>query len=639
VEAAPKTLTVPDDYSTITDAIVNASDGDTIFVKSGVYYENPIIDRPVSLTAENEGTVVVGSGGEPRGVIPVFDIVAANVKISGFTITSLNYSSSTLYASGINVDADNCTITGNKIYNTYYGIFASVQSSTFISENSITATLKDGIRFCGGSLNVISDNNIVGNRQSGLAIEGYSNTISRNNFENNGRGIGIGASYSVVFGNNVTGHVGSGVYLAGSNNVIAGNYLSNCHDGVYFTFYFAAPSNNRLYHNDFIGNQYNVYFSDVPTPQFWDDGYPTGGNYWDDFTGADVKKGVGQTIDGSDGIIDVPFTIAANNTDDYPLLAPIENSDEVQPSLPETPYGEPDSTVALWHFDEVGSNGVTPDAVGNNAAILGATVENTTFAPTLTEGKVGNALKFNGIEYAYVPVSPSLDTREEVTIAAWVRVSEFKDIDYNVILTEGARTAYTYPTRILGLAFNGASSDGDDLVPQGALRGFILDDSGVLNEIATKEPVISFGTWIYVMFTRSLATGMHIYVNGVEEDVDVISGVQNPTGYIKGAGEIYIGHDSFSTLDEVSVSNFAEAPVLPLWMQWWFWAVAAAGVAVAGGAAYFYWKTQKKHKQKIKCCFVLKLFALELTKNEFDYDFMKHNLILSIFLGVTLMNI
>ena len=597
-ETVPKTLNVPDDYPTIAAAIGNASEGDTIFVKSGVYYENPVIDRSVSLVAENEDTVVVGSGGEPRGVIPVFDIVAANVKISGFTITSLNYSSSTIYASGINVDADNCTITGNRIYNTFYGIFASVQSSTIISENSITATLKDGIRFCGGSLNTISDNEIVGNSQSGIAIEGYANTISRNNFENNGRGIGIGASYSVVFGNNVTGHVGSGVYLAGSNNVIAANYLSDCDYGVYFTFYFAAPSNNRFYHNDFISNQYNVYFSDSPTIQFWDDGYPAGGNYWDDFTGADVKKGAKQNMDGSDGIIDVPFTIVANNTDDYPLLAPIDNSVEVEPSLPELPLFEPDSIVALWHFDEVESNGVTPDAVGNNVAILGATVENVTYAPTLTEGEVGNALKFNGIEYAYVPVSPSLDTREEVTIAAWVCANGFKDVSYNVVLTESARTAYTYPTRILGLAFNGEPTDSDDLVPQGALRGFVLDDSGVFNEIVTKEPVISLDTWIKVMFTRSLATGMHIYVNGVEEDVEVISGVQNPAGSIKGAGEIYIGHDSFTTLDEVSVANFAVVPAVPLWMQWWFWAVAAAGIAVAGGAMYFYWITQKKHMQK-----------------------------------------
>jgi parallel beta-helix repeat protein len=595
--AVPKTLTVPDDYPTIAAAIGNASDGDTIFVKSGVYYENLRIDRSVSLVAENEDTLVVGAGGESRGVISVFDIAASNVEISGFSITSLNYSSS-IYASGINVGGDNCTITGNRIYNTHYGIFASVQYSTFISENSITATLKDGIRFCGGSLNTISDNEIVGNNQSGIAIEGYSNVISRNNLKDNGRGMGIGASYSIVFGNNVTGHVGSGVYLAGSNNVIAANYLSNCDSGVYFTFYFAAPSNNRFYHNDFVNNQYNVYFSDTPTIQFWDDGYPTGGNYWDDFTGADVKTGVEQNNDGSDGIIDTPFTIVANNTDDYPLLVPIENSVEVQPPLPELPLVKADSNVALWHFDEVGSNGVTPDAVGNNAAILGATVENVTFAPTLTEGKVGKALKFNGIEYAYVPVSPSLDTREEITIAAWVCVNEFKDVDYNVILTESARTAYKYPTRILGLAFDGVSSDGDDLVPQGALRGFILDDSEVFNEIATKEPVISFGTWIYVMFTRSLTTGMHIYVNGVEEDVDVISGVQNPTGSIKGAGEIYIGHDSFTTLDEVSVSNFAEVQPLPLWMQWWFWALAAAGIAVAGGAVYFYWMTQKKHMQK-----------------------------------------
>jgi parallel beta-helix repeat protein len=596
--AVPKTLTVPHDYSTIAAAIGNASEGDTIFVKSGVYYENPVIDRSVSLVAEKEDTVVVGAGGEARGVIPVFDIAAANVKISGFTITSLNYSKSTLYASGINVDADNCTITGNKIYNTFYGIFASVQSSTLISENSITATLKDGIRFCGGSLNIISDNNIVGNSQSGLAIEGYSNTISRNNFENNGRGIGIGASYSVVFGNNITGHVGSGIYLAGSNNVIAANYLFNCHDGVYFTSHFAAPSNNRLYHNDFISNQYNVYFSDSPTIQFWDDGYPTGGNYWDNFTGVDVKTGVEQNMDGSDGIIDVTFTIAANNTDDYPLLVPIDNSAEVQPSLPELPRVEPDSTVALWHFDEVGSNGVTSDAMGNNPAILGATVENTTFAPTLTEGKVGNALKFNGIEYAYVPVSPSLDTREEVTIAAWVYANEFKDVSYNVILTESARTAYTYPTRILGLAFNGEPTDSDDLVPQGTLRGFVLDDSGVFNEIVTKEPVISLDTWVHVMFTRSLANGMHIYVNGVEEDVEVISGVQNPAGSIKGAGEIYIGHDSFTTLDEVSVANFAKVPAVPLWMQWWFWAVAAAGAALIGGVVYFYLMTQKKRMER-----------------------------------------
>jgi parallel beta-helix repeat protein len=595
VRAAPKTISVPDDYSTISAAVGNASQGDSILVKSGVYYENLQITKSISLIAEDENTVVAGAGGEPRGVRSVFTIAADNVKISGFTITSLNYSSSTLYATGIMLDGDNCTITDNNIYNTYYGIFASVQSQTLISRNNITATLKDGIRFCGGTRNIISENNIVGNAQSGIAIEGYTNTISRNNIVNNGRGIGLGSSYSIIFGNNVTGHVGSGLYIPGSHNVISANYLSNNDYGAYFTFYFASPNSNKFYHNNFVSNDYNVYFSSSPTVQFWDDGYPAGGNYWDDYIGTDVKKGAAQNVDGGDGIGDEPYTIAANNTDEYPLVVPVEVSAEAEPAMPEPPVVNPDTTVALWHFDEVGTNGVTPDATGNNPAILGATVENESFAPVLTDGKVGKALSFNGIEYAYVPVSPSLDTREEITISAWVYVNEFKNVSYNVVLTESARTAETYPTRTVGLAINGESPESGNGIPQGALRGFVLDDKKVFNEIVTTEPV-SLNKWSYVMFTRSLATGMHIYVDGVEQNVTVTSGVRNPTGAIAGASEIYIGHDSFTILDEVSVSNFAEVPAPPLWMQWWFWAVVVAGIALVGSAVFLLRMRQKKQR-------------------------------------------
>ncbi len=595
VKAAPKTITVPDDYSTISAAIGNASQGDSIFVKSGVYYENPQITKSISLMAEDENTVVVGAGGEPRGVLGVFTIAADNVKISGFTITSFNYSSSTLYATGIMLDGDNCTITDNNIYNTYYGIFASVQSQTLISGNSIMATLKDGIRFCGGTRNIISENNIVGNAQSGIAIEGYTNIISRNNIDNNGRGVGLGSSYSIVFGNNVTGHVGSGLYIAGSHNVISANYLSSNDYGAYFTYYFASPSGNKFYHNNFVSNEYNVYFSSSPTVQFWDDGYPTGGNYWDDYIGTDVKSGAAQNIDGSDGIGDEPYTIAANNTDEYPLVVPVEIYGEAEPSMPEPPVVNPDTVVALWHFDEVESNGVTPDATGNNPAILGATVANESFAPVLTDGKVGKALSFNGIEYAYVPVSPSLDTREEITISAWVYVNEFKNVSYNVILVESARTAYSFPTRTVGLAINGESSESGSGIPQGALRGFVLDDEKVFNEIVTTEPVISLNKWTQVMFTRSLATGMHLYVDDAEQNVTVTSGVRNPTGAIAGASEIYIGHDSFTILDEVSVSNFAEVSTSPFWMQWWFWAVVAGGITLVGSALFLLRMRQKKH--------------------------------------------
>jgi hypothetical protein len=584
VAASPRTITVPDDYSSISSALENASEGDVVFVKSGVYYENPQITKSVSLVAEdNESTIVVGTGGEERGARAVFTILASNVEISNFEITSLNYSSNTMYATGILVGGDSCVITENNIYNTYYGIFASVQSNTIISRNNIKATLKDGIRFCGGSLNVISENNIVENRQSGIAIEGYLNKISRNNIDGNGRGIGLGSSYSLVFGNNITEHVGSGVFMAGSNNVVSANHLSSCDYGVYFTFNFASPSNNRFYRNNFIENEYNAYFSASPIENFWDNGYPIGGNYWDDYEGSDEKSGVEQNADGADEIFDESMTVSDLNVDGYPLVEPVEIFLESEPAMPDPPLFSSSGTVALWHFDEVGSDGVTPDAVGDNPAILGSTVENVSFAPVVTEGKVGNALSFSGMEYAYVPVSPSLDTREEVTIEAWIYVKEFKDVSYNVILVESARTAYRYPTRTLGLAVNG--EEGGEVL-QGALRGFVLDEAGVFNEIVTTESVISLNKWFNVMFTRSLGSGMHIYVDGAEQNVTVVSGVQDPSGLIAGACEIYMGHDSFTILDEVSVSNFALAPLVPLWMNLWFWAFAIAGVTLAISVVY-----------------------------------------------------
>jgi hypothetical protein len=53
----------------------------------------------------------------------------------------------------------------------------------------------------------------------------------------------------------------------------------------------------------------------------WDDGYPSGGNYWSHLARVDLYNGPGQNITGGDGICDSPYAISANNTDQYPLVA------------------------------------------------------------------------------------------------------------------------------------------------------------------------------------------------------------------------------------------------------------------------------------------------------------------------------
>jgi len=54
----------------------------------------------------------------------------------------------------------------------------------------------------------------------------------------------------------------------------------------------------------------------------WDNGYPSGGNYWSDYNGTDMYGGSYQNETGSDGIGDTPYVINEKNRDNYPLMNP-----------------------------------------------------------------------------------------------------------------------------------------------------------------------------------------------------------------------------------------------------------------------------------------------------------------------------
>lgn len=174
--------------------------------------------------------------------------------------------------------------------------------------------------------NSILDNDITANNGAGILLDDSSkNYVSGNNIANNYRGIGLDSSNNnfilsnnITANNNIPGNNGIGIYLSmSSNNYVLGNNITNNGIGVYLDYY---SSNNKFYHNNFINNNMQVGGDYDVGYNIWSDGYPSGGNYWSNYTGVDFYSGPYQNKTGSDGIGDLPYIMDANNRDDYPLI-------------------------------------------------------------------------------------------------------------------------------------------------------------------------------------------------------------------------------------------------------------------------------------------------------------------------------
>ena len=98
------------------------------------------------------------------------------------------------------------------------------------------------------------------------------------------------------------------------NNVVVDSTVVNNSVGIGFAD--MVSQWNRLYHNNFRNNTEDVRsFGGV---NYLDDGYPSGGNYWDDYGSVDLRNGMNQDQNGSDGILDQGFS-----SDNYPLANPL----------------------------------------------------------------------------------------------------------------------------------------------------------------------------------------------------------------------------------------------------------------------------------------------------------------------------
>jgi parallel beta-helix repeat protein len=242
------------DFTRIQDAINKASDGDRIIVYSGIYYENVVVNKSVTLMGN--GQPVIDAGGEGNAITLTED----GITLVGFNATN---SGSSAKDAGIRVSSNNNTITGNNASNNNEeGIRLGGSNNNTITGNNVRNNKDEGIELESSCNNNIITGNNVSNNNKGIRLSHSSNnnTITGNNVNNNFHGIDLSLSSNnnTITGNNVSNNTFEGIHLfhSSNNNTITGNNVNNNWDGIHL---FSSCNNNTITGNNVSNNRCGIH--------------------------------------------------------------------------------------------------------------------------------------------------------------------------------------------------------------------------------------------------------------------------------------------------------------------------------------------------------------------------------------------
>lgn len=286
-------------YQYIQDAIDVASDGDTVFVYNGTYFEHHLlIEKTINLVGKDKNTTIIDFRGREGRHIKVF---AHGVKIKNFTIqndSGISY--------GIFIErASNVEISNNIFKHIFMAVFDVLSSNNAIFDN----IFQDNIFGIGtvASSSLIKNNIFVDNT-FGVHLQYFEGVVEGNFIttldeepDDDTWGIVLRmSSESSIIGNNIS-VVTTGITVNGFSfrNTIENNVINNVWDGfqvsdlsVFNTFSNNHIANARVYgirsyasffnrfeKNNFINNNQDVYFDKAFMNRFKS-------NYWDTWDGS-----------------------------------------------------------------------------------------------------------------------------------------------------------------------------------------------------------------------------------------------------------------------------------------------------------------------------------------------------------------
>ena len=337
-----KTITVCNscDIKTIQEGINQASEGDTVLVKKGIYKEvNIIINKSIILLGENLPTI----DGESKGEI--IKITADNVTVDGFKIMNVGTSYTSDYAAIRVIKRNGYLIQNLELEKLFFGIYLEKSNNGKVLNNKIKGDavneynsgngiqlwyckhvevrghtvqkVRDGIYLEFSDNILISHNYSKNNLRYGLHFMFSNNDVYEyNTFENNGAGVAVMFSKFIdmnhnifkenwgtaAFGlllkeitdakikNNIFKENTVGINIEGSNRIeySQNDFISN---GWAIKVRGACYTNSFL-SNNFLYNSFDISYNSNINDNIFDK------NYWSNYTGYDLDK---------NGIGDIPY--------------------------------------------------------------------------------------------------------------------------------------------------------------------------------------------------------------------------------------------------------------------------------------------------------------------------------------------